>query len=380
MPREDDIEAEDNMLRGVWERMSKEHDPEPDDDTLAGGDTPQEPEVQAQPGTERDASGRFAKKAEAAPEAPQGEQKTAEGGAPPEAAKPLSDPAQKPADGNAGPAPADDEITRKLPRAVAAVWKDIPEAARTAILADRQALANRIGEAGREAAPFRRVQEKLHQEFPETRGWTPEQLSDRLTTIARFEQSLSADPARTLLITARGLGVLPQLRQVLGGAAASEAEQVLPKLVEEIRVLREQLAQQPALAEQRMREVAVSEQVEDTLSRFKRDCGDEWDMVEKSGLLPGAITRAIERNPDKPRGDILAEAFEEVAWSVPETRQRRIDAQVQASASAATSPRTEASRRALGARIPNRGAEGASVQPRNLDAALRAKYRELTQT
>ena len=364
-----DDQAETDMLTSVWQKMHAE------------ADTPEEPAPAAPQAPAAPAEGALADPLPTAREDGRDEKgrfasKTKEDSTPADAtvapanAAPT-DPAQKPA-----AEPPAVEAPREIPLAVAQHWAAIPEAARAAIQADRQRLANSAAEAGRAAAPYRAIHERIAERFPETRQWTPEQLEARLLEVAVYERNLATNPAETLLRTARDLGVLPTLRQALGGAQASEAERVLPALVAEVKSLREQLAHLPEHTEQRAQRAAAEGQVTATIENFRASCGDEWDVLEPD--LPAFILRAKSAMPGASPVDVLKQAYEAAAWAHPETRAKRIAAQQPPAPAAASAPaRTEASRRALGAAIPGRGAAGAT-QPADLDAALLAKYNELT--
>ena len=362
-----EAETEDAALTSIWERMHAEAaTPEgtPADPTSATPAQPGAEEPTAPREDGRDEKGRFAPKTLPAEDKP---------------AAPTDVPANGAAAGQEptnGDADANVAAPKEVPLAIAQHWKAIPEAARAAILADRQSLTHRLAHEGRAGAEFRGVHERMAQAFPETQQWSPQQREQALMRIANYEQALARDPAGALLATARDMGVLPILRQALGGAGASEAEKVLPTLVAEIKSLREQVAGMPAQHERQREEAHALGETQATIANFRASCGDEWDVLEDS--MPAFIAAVRKSHPDASAADVLKEAYEQAAWAHPTTRATRIAAAQPQVPQAQSAPvRQAASERALAASISGRGAAGAD-QPVSLDAALRRTYERVT--
>lgn len=230
------------------------------------------------------------------------------------------------------PEKAEVEAPTDLPGGVKAHWRDIPKAAREALVSSQREMANKLSQANRDLqgiGPIRDVVYRAAREMPGIKEMTPQQISEQLWGLFQAGQSLQKDPEAAFLGLARQHNI--DIAK-LAGKASSQPQQG-QQGTEELQVLRQQLSQANQKIQQ-LSQVADPNYLKQQFSQFSRETSvaqevqnfaasqEHWGAVEQ--YLPQVIPLAQAKlGQNAAPKEVLQMAYElAVNTFVPDARAR----------------------------------------------------------
>lgn len=301
-----------------------------------------------QNGADRGDGGKFVSPA-AAEGAPAGD-------APPEGGEGAADAQPSPVNGVAAPA--------HLPQAIKADWDKIPETARTAIAAHQAEMDRKFGEIGKQYGAVKPIADKIMgaaQQFPEFKGFTPDQIAEGAVQLAAVQARLESgsEDARvsTIMEVAQTYGVLPALAKAFG--QQGNDNQLVTGLQQKIANLESRLAKagNPETIREQITAITTERETESAVRAFaaKEGVKEFWPEVEAK--IPDFI-RVIQSDPasaGKSAEEILTDAYDMAINALPSVRAKVRAAEAKATAANPDPKRTEAAKKAASINVPSNG-------------------------
>lgn len=320
-------------------------------------------------GRERDAQGRFVAREGAQPEEGEDTQ--------PDQASLEGEEAETDQGSTAGEVSAPEH----LPGALKEAWKDIPETARSAIVAHQKDMDQKFGAIGRQLQQVKPVADRLTsltQTHPELFGqMAPDQIAQGAAELAAIQATLDRgspeDRMRTILEVAQTYGVLEHLKGLFTGQEGSSDTAHLAQQLADMKrgqsqqqitpeVIQEQVS---AAIEQRETEAAVNAFFADTKARpFIEAVADD---------MPGFVQMVRERQPGLGLPETLEQAYDMAINANPAVRSKVRELEAKAATTAhADTKRKDAAEKAASINVKS-SSTGKTREPSE-DEAMGSVY------
>lgn len=202
------------------------------------------------------------------------------------------------------------EVPSGLPAALKDAWGDMSEAARTAVLQDRDGLHRKLSDMGRQVqgiGPIRDVLVEMTQKLPAMADMRPEDAAREIMQLAEISQKFNDDPVNTMLGLVKQHGLEQALAQALTGQEVTQGARGSAALQQEITSLKRQLAQvsDPEYIRQHVQQFTTADRVQSDVQQFAATA-EHWQAVEDDlpqfiplaraklgeGTAPGAVLEA----------------------------------------------------------------------------------------
>lgn len=269
------------------------------------------------------------------------------------------------------------EIPTDVPASVKAIWGNLDEAARDAVMTPYRELATKYGDVNRDmqaVAPLRDVIHRAAQEIPGVRDMTPQQLAQEVYQLAQVSQAVRTNPEQAFLGLAKQHNI--DLAKLAGVTAQepNEAAQLVNELRGQVAQLQGQLQSfaDPNRMQQQFAHWSTEQAVTNEVNDFAAK-SEHWQAVEPH--LPATIPVAQAKlGPSATPSQVLQEAYQlAVNTFVPNAKA--------AETVAGDEPAPEAPQRveaAVKAKSVNvRSKPGSDKKPANEDDALAAVWERM---
>lgn len=226
-----------------------------------------------------------------------------------------------------------------VPAKLKPLWKDLPEAAREAVIATQREMSARLAEQGRvvqAAKPTFDALVEASKQFPELSHMSPVQIAKETFALASVRASLARNPVDTILGVAQHYGAIDALRAKLGNHQPEQAARANMELVRKVQALEAHIARlsDPQAIEQ----IVESKWTERDNARLVSDfasSAEHWSDVV--GTLSDFIPIARKTlGEDAPPRAVLERAYDMAVNAMPDLRAK---AQSAAAAPAASDPK-----------------------------------------
>lgn len=204
------------------------------------------------------------------------------------------------------------EAPTDIPAALRQHWKDMPEAARQAVMQSHRDLTSKLGQQGRMLqgiAPIRDALVDMAKEHPQLAQMKPDEVVSEMRALASVSAAFHADPVKAVM----GLIEQHKLADAVGAALqgrAPEASAHVAQLNNEIRSLKAQIAKMgdPEAIRENFNQWTAEKTAADLVSEFAAQAGETWGAVEPH--LPNVIPLARQKLGESASAkDVLTEAF-----------------------------------------------------------------------
>lgn len=279
-------------------------------------------------------------------------------------------------DGEEAPEPV--EAPSELPKSIKDAWKDIPEAAREAIVESQREANRKLSEQGRLVqgiAPIRDVLVEAAKQLPSLANMRPAEVASEVMELARMSHAFNTQPVQTLMGLVQKHGLQDAMKQALDGQPISQEAQGAAALKQEIASLKRQLAQvsDPEYLRSHVQAFTTESQTQNEVHQFAAQA-EHWDKVE--AYVPHAIpiARAKLGEGASPR-DVLSAAYDlAVSQFVPQ--EPKAPSRPAAAEAAIDAPeKTEAARKAKSVNVTSR--PSGSPKKMTVDEALEDAWRRV---
>lgn len=202
------------------------------------------------------------------------------------------------------------EVPSGLPSALKDAWGGMSEAARAAVLADRDGLHRKLSDMGRQVqgiSPIRDVLVDAVEKLPALSGMTPDAVAREVFELAQMSQKFNSDPVNTMLGLVKKHGLEQAMSQALAGRDVSEDARGTADLKNEIASLNRKLAQvsDPEYIRQHVAQFTSVDRVASDVEQFAAKA-EHWAALENEipnfiplaqqklgdGAAPGAVLEA----------------------------------------------------------------------------------------
>lgn len=177
------------------------------------------------------------------------------------------------------------EVPSGLPAELREHWAKMPEAAREAVMRDRDGLHRKLSDMGRQVqgiAPIRDELVGMVKEFPQLAHMKPQEVAREMRTLATVGHQLTQDPVATLMRLAKQHGAEQALAQRLAGQDVSTDAKYVTALQREITGLKQQLKQvaDPDYLAERVNQITSQQTTLNEVQEFAQSA-EHWGEVEE---------------------------------------------------------------------------------------------------
>lgn len=269
-----------------------------------------------------------------------------------------------------------------LPQALKAEWDKMPEVARSEIAKLTTEWDRKFGEIGKQYGAAKPIADKIMgaaTQFPEFRGFSPEQIADGAVKLAAVQAAMERGPesaVSTIIEVAKTYNVLPQLAKLFQGQGQQQGndnQQQVVQLQQQIANLQAQIARSanPETIRETVSMTMAERETETLVKSFAANEGkDYWADVEAE--MPGYIRIVMGRGDGKSPKEIISEAYDMAINANPDVRAKVRASEAKATAANPDPKRTEAAKRAASINVPS-NASGKERMPTE-DELLAAAY------
>lgn len=271
-----------------------------------------------------------------------------------------------------------DEPPTDIPAALRQHWGAIPKEARDAAVSWQREAGRKLAEQGRLVNGVKPVVDVLNRavrEIPSMAKMKPEDVARDVFEGAKMVAAIRANPVPNIINLAQQHGALDALKAHFAGQPAGPQAKENMALVQEVRALKQQLAQvaDPNRTTQAVSQILAQRETQNFVTSFASEKQENWAMVEP--FIPNMIPLAKQRlGANASAQDVLAEAYEMAVHAHPDLRAKMMTA---AQAPVASDPqRLAAQRAAKSVNVTSQPGKPAPVSEKAAMAAVWDKYHQ----
>lgn len=267
-----------------------------------------------------------------------------------------------------------EEAPSDVPHQIKQHWKDIPKAARDAVLESQREIGRRLSEQGRQIqgiSPIRDVLVQATKELPGLSQMTPQDAAKQIFDLAKVSSDFNAKPVETVLGLIQKHNMGEAVRQALSGQQVTSQA---PQLMQHIQQLQREIQRlsDPNTLRQTFSSFNAEAQVESSVTEFAKTA-EHWGAVEDH--MPAAVQYVKATLPEgtSPQ-DVLKKAYElAVSQFVPNAKATQEDPAAKA-VSVVDPERSKAAIKAKSANVKS----SSESKPREMteDEILKQAYRK----
>ncbi len=243
-----------------------------------------------------------------------------------------------------------------LPQAIKQHWDKYGPEAQAAIATHQAEMDRKFGEIGKQYGAVKPIADKIMgaaQQFPEFKGFTPDQIADGALALAavqaRLESGSEAARVSTIMEVAKSYGVLPALAQAFGQQGGDN--QLVTGLQQQIANLEAQISKagNPENIREQITAITTERETETAVRAFATKDGVKEYWADVEARIPDFIRviQSDQANSGKSSQEILEAAYDMAINALPAVREKvRAAEAAKATAAAADPARTAQQRKA----------------------------------